>query len=368
MIINSCAFEVTVLDADLCIGNPPFVRNQELPRGWRTRIAGLLRKRTGVTISGLANAWQYFFLLSLASTKPDGLCVLVIPYEWVSRPSAAALRSFIRTNKWVVDVYRLVDHTFKSVLTTASITIIDKSQSSGKWRYFEQTDADTYKRIQSASGASDGVLNYVPSSSLPANIPRARRGLSPGTQKVFVLTEGERVSNGLRIYSDVVPCVTTLRPLRSDETVLDKAVFDRRYRQAGKRCWLIRTDRPLTTRLRAYIHSVPENARRTKTCIQRDIWWMFKMPRAPDALMSQSFKADCPKAVDNSVRAIAVGGVCGVSNLSSSQLMDLVSSFSKLNLGDKLVSYANGLRKLEINQLNGLLQQQFTRETNSDVR
>ena len=366
-IINSCAFERQVVDADLCIGNPPFVRNQDLPSEWRVRVADLLRERTGVRVSGLANAWQYFFLLGLASIKSDGLCVLVIPYEWVSRPSVRGIRSFIRSQKWTVDVYRLVDQTFKSVLTTASITIVDKSRSLGTWRYFEETEVGTYKRMSSASGASDGVLSYVSASSLDTNVPRAKRGLSPGTQKVFVLTEGARVANGLRISSDVVPCVTSLRPLCSDETVLDRPVFHRRYRDEGLRCWLIRTDRSPSDRLRAYLESVPKEARQTKTCLERETWWMFKMPAVADILMSQTFKDSFPKAVKNSVGAIAVGGVCGVSNVTSSQLEDIVSGLRGMDVRNMVVSYAKGLRKLEINQLNCLFEQRFQRVPNSNV-
>ena len=97
---HACAFSAHVHDADLCIGNPPFVRNQDLPVGWRTRVASELAERTGIVLSGLANAWQYFLLLSLISTAEDGVCALVIPYEWVSRPSVAPLRRFIRERAW----------------------------------------------------------------------------------------------------------------------------------------------------------------------------------------------------------------------------------------------------------------------------
>ena len=119
LLLNECAFSGEVVDADVCIGNPPFVRNQDLPTGWRRRASDVLYRRTGVCISGLANAWQYFFLLSMASTKESGLCALIIPYEWVSRPSAKPIREYIRANRWNVKVYRLVDTTFNSVLTTS---------------------------------------------------------------------------------------------------------------------------------------------------------------------------------------------------------------------------------------------------------
>ena len=59
-LVNSCAFSSIVTDADLCIGNPPYVRSQDLPVGWREHAAKVLQLRTGVRVSGLANAWQYF--------------------------------------------------------------------------------------------------------------------------------------------------------------------------------------------------------------------------------------------------------------------------------------------------------------------
>lgn len=217
---HRCAFSVTVTDADVCIGNPPFVRNQDLPAGWRKEVAEQLRRRSGVTISGLANAWQYFFLLSLVSARPDGLVALVIPYEWVSRPSTRLLRDHITAKGWEVDVYRLVDASFKSVLTTASITIIDKSAATGRWRYFEETGDGQFRQLASASGAREGHLPYIRPSATGEAL-RAIRGLSPGTQKVLTLTDAERSRQGLRINDDVVPCVTSLRHLPADIKILD---------------------------------------------------------------------------------------------------------------------------------------------------
>src|SRR4051794_32290067 len=94
-IVHRCAFSSNIRDASLCVGNPPFVRNQNLPRNWRQVAAEVIADRTGVTVSGLANAWQYFAFLALATTEANGLVALIMPYEWVSRPSALALRDFI---------------------------------------------------------------------------------------------------------------------------------------------------------------------------------------------------------------------------------------------------------------------------------
>ncbi len=55
-LVHRCAFSEAVYDADVCIGNPPFVRNQDLPTGWRNEVSEQLSRRSGVTISGLASS------------------------------------------------------------------------------------------------------------------------------------------------------------------------------------------------------------------------------------------------------------------------------------------------------------------------
>jgi Eco57I restriction-modification methylase len=358
-LVTRCAFSDEIDDADLCIGNPPFVRNQDLPEGWRQQASDVLRRRTGVAVSGLANAWQYFFLLSLASLKPDGLCALVIPYEWVSRPSAKALRDYIAEQRWNVSVYRLVDTTFNSVLTTSSITIVDKAVRKGKWRYFEETAEGAYLPLPSPSGSADGVIRYLRRSEVNKASPRAVRGLSPGTQKVLTLTEGERVRSGLQIARDVVPCVTTLRLLPPNVKALDEAVFRTYYRVAGQKCWLIRTDTLPSPALEAYLIAVPASDYQTATCLERDEWWKFNMPPVPSLLMAQSFRGDFPKAVRNTIAARAVGGVCGIYNVDEAQASRLVAGLDGIDIRDRVVAHSNGLRKIEINQLNMLLVESF---------
>lgn len=359
-LINRCAFSDDVEDADVCIGNPPFARNQDLPVGWRQRASEVLKRRTGLTVSGLANAWQYFFLLSLASCRDDGVCALVIPYEWVSRPSAKALRDYVVAGRWNVSVYRLVDTTFDSVLTTSSITIVDKAGRDGRWEYFEETANGTYASLTSASGSPKGVIQYLRRSEVASTAPRAVRGLSPGTQKVLTLTEGERVRFGLAVDLDVVPCVTTLRPTAVGFQELDTAAFRAFYRDAGQKCWLIRTDAEPSSRLRDYLAAVPAEDYQTSTCLERQVWWKFNMPPIPSLLMAQSFKGEFPKALKNTIKARAVGGVCGVYNLDDAQSAQVISGLNGLDIRDRVVAHSHGLRKIEINQLNTLLAEAFS--------
>jgi hypothetical protein len=351
-LVHDCAFSVVMDDADLCIGNPPYVRNQDLPYGWRETVATKLRSRLGVHISGLANAWQYFFFHALASTRSDGLVALVVPYEWVSRPSSKMLRDYIKDKGWSVDVHRLPDSVFGRVLTTSSITVVDKA-GNGRWRYFDTDEAtQLFVPAKTASLGNRRVIDYARPSDRQA---AAKRGLSPGTQKVFVLTEGERVRYGLQRDRDVVPAVTTLRQMNSDTVKLTAHLFEQNYVMAGMRCWLVRTDRTPSRDLTLYLASIPKADRDTSTCNSREVWWKFTMPAIPDALVSIGFRGQSPKCLHNSAGARAVGGVGGIYCKTKTTAITVVKGLRSAKLQGRLVSYSTGLLKLEINQLNTLL-------------
>lgn len=351
-LIERCAFSHQSSDADLCIGNPPYVRNQDLPVGWRQMASEEVRRRTGVTLSGLANAWQYFLMLALSSVHEAGLVVQVLPYEWVSRPAARSIREWIRMNAWAVDVYRLPDRVFDGVLTAASITVIDKAKR-GRWQYHEM---DLTGLTRELLGQTDDELGVVPYSKTPRSGLRARRGLSPGTQKALVLTEGERQRAGLSVDTDVVRCITTLRNLPFDVTSLTEEAFRKYYRDEGRKCWLIRTDSAPSSRLLRYLDSLDSAIYQTATCKARETWWRFAMPDdRPEILIAQAFKGTRPKVVLNDVRAVPVGGVAGVYGVPTGGANRVQSQLASLDLRDRVVPYAKQMHKLEINQLNSLL-------------
>lgn len=349
---NVCAFSENVSDASLCLGNPPYVRNQDLPTGWRELAARTIESRTGFRVPGLANAWQYFFMHSLASTHSEGIVALVIPFEWVSRPSAAALREYIKAQGWSVTTYRLDDSTFDRVLTTASITIVDKSRKDGKWEFFKERSDGTFARMRGPSGGRRRVLGYAAPSDQQAI--RAKRGVSPGTQDYLTLTERERARCGLKPGVDVIPCVTSLRNSAPAGTVLDAKAFQRDFVAAGRKCWLIRTDKAPGKRLSDYLESVPASGRQSATCTGRQVWWKFAMPSIPAILIASGFRAR-PKAFVNVVGAVAVGSVCGIYGVKGNKARELVDGLRDVDYSGRVVAHSHGLRKLEINQLNELI-------------
>ncbi|MEW8459259.1 MAG: hypothetical protein AB2653_03020, partial [Candidatus Thiodiazotropha endolucinida] len=207
--VHGCALVFGEKDYDVCIGNPPFVKHHDINDDWRELIIQDFKEITRASIDRRSNAYLYFILKGLLSTKENGLVAQIVPFEWITRPSSNWLRKFIREKGWDVYAYRLPDSTFKRVLTTSSLTIIDKGESSNEWRFFNVDEGLEISESQQPSGNSKRVIAY----SERKDELYAQRGLSPGTQKVFCITETERQRSGLSIGKDVMPCVKSLRPV-----------------------------------------------------------------------------------------------------------------------------------------------------------
>jgi hypothetical protein len=337
---------------DLCIGNPPYVRHHHLDPHWRSEVRKEFAK-FDLRLKATANAFVLFLAKALFSTKDDGLIVQVIPYEWVTRPSALELRKFIQDKGWAVTVLRFSADIFPNVLTTASITIIDKADKTGLWRFGVIDSDGAIKDVANPSGNDSEVLTYSPRSSKYF----ALRGLSPGGQEIFVLTEEERLFHGLHKNIDVMPAITSLRNVPLEENLLDEVRFNKYYVQKGRRCWLIQTQVPhISQALSQYILSVKDGWKKYSTCTTRSVWYQYRSHPIPDLLIASGFTGDSPKIVINEVNAVAVGAVYAI--FATGQDFGLLRrKLTNFNFREKVVSHANNLKKIEVNQLNAVLGQ-----------
>lgn len=344
-----CAFAVAGKNWDAVIGNPPYVRHHYIELPWTERIARRFKKSMDVQLNGQANLFVYFLLLGIELSKKDGVVAMLTPYEWVSRPSAKPLRDLIDRSGWSVSVYRFREEIFDGVMTTASISVIDKADTSGQWSFFEVSADGKVRAKRQRSGSKHLVLPYA-----KRGTSWALRGLSPGTQKVFTLTEGERIHHGLSV-ADVWPCVTSLKPLPKDCTALNVAAFRKYYRDAGEKCWLIKSsEKSISPELRRYLDAVPEGARGTATCLKRETWSAFKPFPVCRLLVASGFTEFGPKIVKNVVRAHHVGSVYGTFGPAGSA-PQLLTSLRKFNFERRVVQHSGKLKKIEVRQLNSVL-------------
>lgn len=345
-----CAFKYSGDGYNACIGNPPYVRHHELEQSWRDRTASRIEKATGITPNRKCNLYIYFMFLALLKSVDDGLVSTLVPYEWVSRPSAKPLRQYIEQNRWHVDTYKFTESIFDKVMTTASISVIDKSRNDGGWSFFRLKRDGSCDISKYPTGSRHQVLEYQNRGTM-----WAKRGMSPGTQKIFTLTEGERVHAGLTL-DDVFPCVTTLRKLPKNISRLTKPVFQKYFINESIKCWLIKShDDLLSKRLLAYLEDVPKEYRMTSTCINREIWYQYPLFDSPQLLVSTGFTKFGPKVLINSIKARAIGSVCGVYAEHKESMAHLRDYLVGTNFEARVVPHAEQLKKIEICQLNTIL-------------
>jgi len=347
---HGCAFAMDLPAYDACIGNPPYVRHHDIERPWKERTTERIERALGVDLDLHGNLYLLFLCLGLLKAKPDGLLGFVIPFEWTDKPTARPIRDYIRSQGWSVDVYRLCFPVFPKVLTTASVTIVDKAGRDGQWKFFHVDEKFSITRVAHPTGRSVRPLPYAARGGA-----WARRGISPGNQKIFVLTEGERVHAGLRLQ-DVRPAVTSLRHLPKDLAVLDQPAFRRFFIEAGRRCWLLRsTDTRLSTQLRGYLEHVDPDLRDNYTCKNQDPWYSYEVAPIPPLLFHSCFTDVETKVLVNKVDAQAIGTIYGVHPVSSRHTRPLRDYLARFRFGSRIVPQAKTLRKIEVRQLNHVL-------------
>lgn len=128
-LVHNCAFRHRAKDYDVCIGNPPYVRHHDIESPWKEETVARINRDLNISLNKHCNLYLCFLCLGLLKTHERGLVALLIPYEWVSRPSAEAIRQHIQRQQWNVSVYRFQHPIFPEVLTTASVSLVDKSKS-----------------------------------------------------------------------------------------------------------------------------------------------------------------------------------------------------------------------------------------------
>jgi hypothetical protein len=349
-ILTTCAFKHLPTGYDACIGNPPYVRHNDIESPWKEKTINRINDELGIRLDRHCNLYLYFLSLGLLKSSDNGIVAMLIPFEWVSRPSAGAVRGYIRGRNWSVSVYRFSHAIFDGVLTTASISIIDKASISGEWQFYNVLPDLSVQRRVGISGNSLSILSHAPRGKI-----WCRRGMSPGTQKIFTLTEGERVHAGLK-KTDVVPCVTTLRSLPRYLKQLTKAAFNEHLVKAGCRCWLIKSDRPkLSARLQSYLSNVPSTERQTYTCLNQEPWYAYEGVPVPQLLCHSGFTEFGPKVLINSIGAKAVGSVYGIHCVKGMPLRRLQAHLLSFDFEKRVVAHAKSLKKIEVRQLNSVL-------------
>ena len=357
-----CAFSLEENDFDLCIGNPPYVRHQELDIAWKKKNSKVLSEKLGENFSQRSNIFVYFLAQALLKTNDKAKVALIIPFEWATRPSSQSIRNYIDKHKWSVNIYRFEDNIFPGVLTTASITIIDKTNLNNEWSYFSVDKNFKAKKSSQPTGTNKKLLSYTQRN----HTVFAQRGLSPGNQKIFCLTEEERIKHNLRVNIDVIPCIVTLKPLSKENKVLTEKLFYKQYVNNNQRSWLINSSSSnISDSLKRYLQSVLPEDKNTWTCNNREIWWEYPEVNSPKILYSSSFTKYGPKIVINRINAIAVNSAFGIYiNTNNCKIYKFIDFIKSYDFESRIVNHAGKLKRIEVNQMNSVIQKFLSKVSN----
>ncbi len=367
-IVRGCVLDVTDR-YDVALGNPPFIRNQDLDSAWRFRATELVSKETGIRVHGLANLYIYFMWLATLRTKPDGVVGLVVPYEWISRPTGRHLRDYLRRNGWHIQVYHIVDNSrvFAGVKTTACITIIDKRENSvdGSIELFE-----IGRGIRSGSLSGPAPRERAPFPYVAGRgVVYPNRGFSPGSQGLFCMTEKERLNFGVK-RSELLACVTTLRHLPRETGFMDSETFESSYVEGGRKCWLLVTAREeLPEGVRRWLTKGPRTVKTNSTCSKRKVWYRYESPPVPRVLYAAGFSGKRPKMLLNLRQVRNVGSVHGIFGPSPlPKEVELLEYLRRRDFTAGIVPHSDGLMKIEVSQMNGIVRAFYDREGRSRGR
>jgi hypothetical protein len=351
-ILRSDAFALSEpFDFDLAIGNPPYARHHDLSDAWRDHVASWISSHTDVRPNGWSNAYLYFMWLALIATKQDGLVAHLVPFDWVTRPAAKSLRDYISSCGWKLDIYRFDNEPFSGVLTTACISVVDK-RGGASTSYYRIAADNSLTKVLSPTLSSSQPLEYKKSIASAY----ARRGLSPGDQKVFMLDESRRKEHNLEVGSDVIPAVASFKEVDSTQMALTEKFFQRHFVDAGVRCWLINPSDTPSDRLLKYLDFAGVDCKENTTCASRAIWWKFVLPPKPSILYASGFSGKRPKFMLNEIGAIAVGAVCGIYTDSKFLARHVFHELIGFNFAAQVVALSGGFTKVEINQMNAAIQ------------
>lgn len=91
-------FDSVTIEADFVIGNPPYVRLEQIPEE-----TALLYRKTYTTMRGRADLYVAFFEAALRQLKDGGACAFICADRWMRNQYGAELRELI-TSSFAMDV------------------------------------------------------------------------------------------------------------------------------------------------------------------------------------------------------------------------------------------------------------------------
>jgi hypothetical protein len=103
---DESAGKLVLDDLDAVVGNPPYIRQEELPRPYKDQIETIFRSEwPGQTLpSGRSDIYVYFFTHGAALIKAGGYLGFVTSIGWLDTDYGFRLQEFLLKNFCIIAV------------------------------------------------------------------------------------------------------------------------------------------------------------------------------------------------------------------------------------------------------------------------
>jgi adenine-specific DNA-methyltransferase len=220
---------------NLVICNPPYVRHHHLTAAKKTRLRRLTRSTLGRNLSGLSGLYCYFLLLADTWVSSGGLCLWLIPGEFMDVNYGVPLKEYLLTKVTLLQVHRFhsEDVQFSDALVSSAVVCFRKAPPPmGHLVNFSFGGTlNNPKMLQTvplsnlrAGTKWNGHNSHEPMESIPgarlSDIFEIKRGLATGDNRFFILAP-EQVREHCLPRKFLKPILPSPRYLTADEIESD---------------------------------------------------------------------------------------------------------------------------------------------------
>ncbi len=220
---------------NLLVCNPPYVRHHHLAADDKTRLRSLTHGLSGLRLSGLSGLYCYFLLLSDAWVSDGGMCIWLVPSEFMDVNYGAPLKEYLLTKVTLLRIHRFdsQDVQFGDALVSSSIVCFRKTSPVNDHAVDftfggSLNDPRLLQRIPLADlrpNSKWNERNWHTSASVPttrlSDIFEVKRGLATGDNAFFILTR-EKIRRHRLPMKFFKPILPSPRFLSTDEIQRDK--------------------------------------------------------------------------------------------------------------------------------------------------
>lgn len=159
---------------DVIIGNPPYIRIQNLSENNRNLI------KNEFDLTGNIDIFLYFIMKSLSLLNDKGKLIFIIPNSFLYNKSCSKVKDYLINNKlleYVIDFKE--KKIFQGISTYTCIIVVNKCNNNNFYYYSNDTNGNYTKIMYTQNKITNSLLNYI-------NI---KNGLATLCDPIFIIKE-----------------------------------------------------------------------------------------------------------------------------------------------------------------------------------